>query len=342
MISPYLIAEIGVNHEGNLDLARKMIDQVAESGWNAAKFQTYTADLLASKKYSSAYWDTNEEPETSQYELFRKFRPFTDEDYDTLRNHCESAGVDFLTTAFDAASMSKFAPTMPYVKIASADITNVPLLSQAASYGKHMLVSCGAASIDEITTAVEIAQHGGGEVTLMHCILNYPTPVEKANLGSVLELKAKFPNLAVGYSDHTRYNPTSPLHPLVMAFLLGATVLEKHFTLDRTMAGNDHYHAADFAGLVSLKASIEEALLMFGTGIDESLTWQTIAREQARRRIFANKDIPKGSVLCAGDLVPLRASEGIPVSNWRAVIGSETSRFVAAGEPIRENDLQNN
>ena len=337
---PYLIAEIGVNHEGSLDKAFEMIDQVAEAGWSAAKFQTYSADLLASKSFSKAYWDLSEEPEESQHALFSKYKSFNPSEYEELIERCRSKSIDFLTTAFDEESMKFFLPLMPLVKIASADITNVPLIRLAASGGKPLIVSCGAANLEEVQAAVDIATSDGNyQISLLHCVLNYPTDSGNAHLNGIRELKESFPNLGVGYSDHTKYDPSAPVQPSTVAFILGAELIEKHFTYDRTLPGNDHYHAADYEGLVEIRRQIEVASKLIGEGITKALESQLESRSQARRRIVASRKICEGSFITADDIIPLRASWGIEVSQWDEVLGREAQMDVNTGTPLTWTNL---
>lgn len=336
---PYLIAEIGVNHEGNLDKAIEMVENVAKSGWDAAKFQTYTADLLASRDHSAAYWDTSEEHEVSQYALFSKFKSFSASEYQILMDRCSSLGIDFLTTAFDSESLSYFGPRMPKIKIASADITNLPLIRQAATFGKPLLISCGAANLREVKVAAAVARKSGARTTLLHCVLNYPTIPERANLNGLVELRENFADLQIGYSDHTRYSENAKIQPTVAAYILGAEIIEKHFTLDRSLPGNDHYHAADTDGLVNIRSQIEDARNLLGGDIESSLAWQTEARQHARRRICASRHLESGLVITESDLIPLRASIGLEVEDWDRVLGRRLNSPVFRGQPIQQEAL---
>lgn len=339
--TPYLIAEIGVNHEGNLQTALEMIDSVCEAGWHAAKFQTYSADSLAAKDLSPAYWDTRAEPETSQYKLFSKFRAFTVEDYNQLELRCQSRGIDFLTTAFDRDSMAYFSKRLTRIKIASADLTNRPLVRQAAASGKPLILSCGAAAVSEIRNCVEDAvDAGASDITLLHCVLNYPTQHSNANIEGVRQLMGEFPNLSVGYSDHTKYSPDDRIQPCALAFILGATIIEKHFTHNRDLPGNDHYHSADLEGLVRIREQIDAAHELLGSGLEAALDVQYLARENARRRIFAETDLEAGATITEQDLIPLRGNTGIEVVHWDEVVGSIATAYIGQGNPIEWSLIQ--
>ena len=168
-LNPYVIAEIGVNHEGSLERAQRLIEAAARGGAHAAKFQTYKAELLAAKTTSPAYWDQTKEATSSQYELFQRWDNFGDSEYETLARTCADVGIDFMSTPFDFEAANSLAPLMPAIKIASADITNVPLIRLVASKGKPVIISTGAATLEEVRTAVEIATAAGAEnITLLH------------------------------------------------------------------------------------------------------------------------------------------------------------------------------
>ena len=245
--SPYVIAEIGVNHEGSIELAKKMIDLATEGGANAAKFQTYKAEKLAVKD-SPAYWDTTQEETTSQYQLFKKYDSFEKVDYIELKDYCDQKGIDFLSTPFDVESVSYLSDLMPFFKIASADITNIPLLREVAKYKKPVILSTGASTIPEIENAInELLVNGIKEIGLLHCMLNYPTDYKNAGLSMIKTLKRLFPNRMIGYSDHTM--PEVDMLTVTTAVTLGARIVEKHFTHDKSLLGNDHYHAMDINDL---------------------------------------------------------------------------------------------
>lgn len=333
--TPYLIAEIGMNHEGSLSKAIEMIRQVASAGWHAAKFQTYTADRLASATASPAYWDTSLETETSQHELFQRWKPFSAKDYKTLEIACGEVGIDFLSTPFSIEDYELLPKSMKYIKIASADITNVPLLEFLGSRRKPLLLSTGAANDQEIQESMGILRKAGAtDITLLHCILNYPTEVSDANLWRISDLMDKFPETKIGYSDHTKYRETSVLDACSVAWLLGAEVIEKHFTWDRTLKGNDHYHAADSLGLERISTFIREAAAYIGPGEKSLLEIQEVARNNARRRIFLKNEIKKGAIICAKDLIALRASHGIEISRWHEVVGKLAVKDQKAEEPL--------
>lgn len=316
---PYVIAEIGVNHEGDLALAKRLIELAARGGAHAAKFQTYKADKIACRD-SPAYWDTTKEPTTSQHALFRKYDSFGIREYQALAEHCRATGIDFLSTPFDLEAVEWLDPLMPMFKIASADITNVPLIRACAARGKPLLISTGASTIEEMWFAVDVASKASASnIALLHCILRYPNEPENARLGMIPLLARTFPDCVIGYSDHVVPDPA--LSALEAATLLGACVLEKHFTHDKTLPGNDHYHAMDETDLRRFmdKLARYQAMIAF-PGTERDLEGD--ARLHARRSIVAARRIAAGAVLAAQDLIAKRPAHGISPVYWDEVIGS--------------------
>jgi len=342
-MDPYIIAEIGVNHEGSVSRAIGQIEAAARAGAHAAKFQTYKADLLASREMSPAYWDTNREPTSSQYELFRRYDAFSTEEYGLLAQRCAEVGLDFLSTPFDLEAVSMLEPLVPAFKVASADLTNVPLIRAIVDTGKPVIMSTGAATLEEIRSAVRLVDpNEPARFALLHCVLRYPTPPNLANVSAISTLAAEFEGVAkVGYSDHVAPSADGSLPALEIAAILGATVLEKHFTDDRRAPGNDHYHATDEAGLRAFVDRLEQLRELNGTG-EIDVQSQTRAIQNARRRIFVTANIPSGTVLEPHLLRPLRASTGLEISEWDSVLGRRVSRSLAEGQPLLESDLAPN
>lgn len=335
-MNPYVIAEIGVNHEGDLERAKRLIDQAKQGGAQAAKFQSYKADLIASR-HSPAYWDTTKEPTRSQHELFRRYDVFGPEDYAALAEHCRAVGIDFLSTPFDLGAVEFLDPLVPLFKIASADITNIPLLRAIAVRGKPVVMSTGASTLPEIESAVATLKAAGArEVGLLHCVLNYPTPFESARIQGIQTLARTFPEVSIGYSDHTV--PTPGMEVLTTATLLGATVLEKHFTDDKSLPGNDHYHAMDAADLRRLLDALAFQRTILGEP-GRSVDGEGDARLHARRSLVAARDLPQGHVLCPEDLVAKRPGHGISPLHWDEIIGRTLGRDVAADALLSWPDL---
>ena len=195
---PYVIAEAGVNHEGEMDLAIRLIEEAAEGGAHAIKFQTYKAESLASKD-SPSYWDLNKEPTRNQVELFKKYDKFWKKEYEVLKKECDKRGIEFLSTPFDTDAADFLNEMMPAFKISSSDITNIPFIEYMCKFGKPIILSTGASNVWEIQQAVELIEKYGNPLSLLHCVLNYPTLDENANLGMILDQKIKFPKAVPGY-----------------------------------------------------------------------------------------------------------------------------------------------
>lgn len=320
---PYIIAEIGVNHEGSLELAKKQIELAKEGGADAAKFQTYKAETIASRN-SPAYWDTRLEPTTSQYELFKKYDSFSEKEYIELALHCEKVGIDFVSTPFDLKSVDFLRPLVPYFKIASADITNLPLIKKVAETQKPIVLSTGASTLEEVEMAVGSISSFKPSIplALLHCILNYPTKNENACLRMILGLKNFFPNHMIGYSDHTL--PDSQMQTLITAYSLGAVIIEKHFTHDKSLPGNDHYHAMDARDLKNFVESARKVhALLGGSSEKKPISTEEIAIKNARRSIVTKRPIQAGHSIKEEDLICKRPGFGIAPLYWDQVLNKK-------------------
>jgi sialic acid synthase SpsE len=336
--APYIIAEIGVNHEGSIEAAKALIRMAKAGGADAAKFQTYQADLLAIKE-SPAYWDTSEEATPSQYELFSKFKHFTSSDYVELAKYCAEVEIDFCSTPFDLDAVEMLDPLVNFFKVASADITNVPLLRRIGECGKPVVLSSGASTVDEVRTAcLLLRQSGSGPVIILHCILNYPTKIEDAHLRMIRGLQADFPDHFIGYSDHTK--PTLDMEAMVTASILGAVVIEKHFTLDKSLPGNDHYHAMDARDLTRFRERMAVVGSLLGDLPDKvPLDSEEPARLYARRSVVMAKSVRQGEVITEQDLISLRPGTGIGPEHWDQIVGRSASRDLSTGDQLLWDDL---
>ncbi len=328
---PYIIAEAGVNHEGSMELAKRLIDEALEGGAHAIKFQTYKAATLASKD-SPSYWDTTKEATTSQYELFKKYDKFWKSEYEKLKVYCDKAGIEFMSTPFDVESATFLNDLMPVFKISSSDITNLPFIDYMCRFDKPILLSTGASYLWEVQQAVELIEGHGNPLCLMHCVLNYPTLDENANLGMILNLKEKFPDAVPGYSDHTH---PGEMEVLKAATLLGAVVLEKHFTHDKTLPGNDHYHAMDKEDLKVFHAKMKDTFGILGDFNKQPLQTEYISRANARRSLVADADIPKGTVIEAKHLTWKRPASGISPKEIKVLIGKKAVRDIEFDEVLK-------
>jgi sialic acid synthase SpsE len=334
---PYVIAEIGVNHEGDLGLAMTLIDLAKEGGADAAKFQSYKAGRIASRN-SPAYWDTTKEKTRSQFELFSKYDAFGSEQYAALAAHCGQVGIDFLSTPFDSGAVDFLEPLVPFYKIASADITNVPMLRQVAAKGKPVVLSTGASTLGEIDMAVATLSAAGCiDLVLLHCILNYPCPYENAHLKMIDGLSRAYPENVIGYSDHTV--PEEHMLVLCAAWLKGALVLEKHFTHDKSLPGNDHYHAMDVNDLRRLQQNVDLLQRSLGETHKQPILEEAPAREHARRSIVVDRPMKAGQTITADDITSTRPAHGVSPLYWDQIVGRKVSRDLDEDHVLKWEDV---
>ena len=338
-----LIAEIGVNYydiaakEGITPMAaaKKMIKEAKEAGIHAVKFQTYKAGTLAAKA-SPYYWDITEEPTRSQYELFQKFDSFGEAEYTELKEYSDAVGIEFLSTAFDFESADYLDKLMEVYKISSSDLSNIPFIEYQAKKNKPILLSVGASNKDEIDAALEaIRRFNDKPVVLLHCVLEYPTPLCDANLLKIASLTREYPDVYVGYSDHTK--PTDDCDVIKTAYNLGAVLIEKHFTLDKTLKGNDHYHAMDPEDAKNILNAIDRMDMLRGNGSLKCLDTEGAARKNARRSVVAACDIAKGSIITKEMLTFKRPGVGIAPSKIDTIIGKTASVNIADDTILTED-----
>lgn len=333
LYKPYVIAEIGVNYEGSMKLAKRLVDEAKEGGADAVKFQTYKADTIASKD-SPAYWDTTKEPTKSQHELFQKHQGFWKDEMQELKNYCDEVGIEFMSTPFDVESATFLNEMMDVFKISSSDLTNKPFIEYMCDFGKPIILSTGASHLHEIQEAVSWIEKKGNPLALLHCVLNYPTPDENANLGMILDLKEKFPDKIIGYSDHTL---PKDMKVCEMATMLGSVIIEKHFTHDKTLPGNDHYHAMDKEDLKVYRKNLERTFEILGNFKVEALEDEEPARQNARRSLVAAKFIPQGKVIEESDLTFKRPAHGVSPKFIDEIVGKVANIDINDDDVIKWN-----
>ena len=333
LYKPYIIAEIGVNHEGNMELAKRLIDEAKEGGADAVKFQSYKAETLASKD-SPSYWDINKEPTTSQYKLFKKHDSFWIDEMQELKNYCDKVSIEFMSTPFDIESATFLNDMMDVYKISSSDLTNKPFIEYICKFNKPIILSTGASSLYEIQEAVSWIENSGNPLALLHCVLNYPTSDENANLGMILDLKQKFPDKIIGYSDHTL---PKDMKVCEMATLLGSVIIEKHFTHDKTLPGNDHYHAMDKNDLKTYCSNLDRTFKILGNFKVEALGEEESARINARRSLVANKNIPIGHIITKDDLTFKRPAHGVSPKYIGEIIGKIVDKNINEDDVVQWN-----
>jgi sialic acid synthase SpsE len=330
---PYIIAEAGVNHEGDMNTARRLIEEAKEGGADAIKFQTYKADTIASKN-SPSYWDLSKEPTDSQHKLFQKYDKFWKSEYEALARHCEAVGIEFLSTPFDVESAKFLNDMMEVFKISSSDLNNKPFIDFLCGFGKPMMLSTGASYMWEVEQSASWIEVHGNPVSLLHCVLNYPTDDANANLAMIPELARKFPDLLIGYSDHTL---PKEMKTLEVATLLGARIIEKHFTHDKTLPGNDHYHAMDKEDLKRFHGRMETLMELLGDHRKRPLASEELSRANARRSLVAARAIPAGKVVESDDVTWKRPGKGIDPRDHGRLIGRVAAADIAEDAVLQWN-----
>lgn len=337
-IFPFVVMEIGVNYYeiaqklklSLVESAKLMIDEAANAGADAVKFQIYKAELLATK-HALSYWDTKKEACKSQLSLFKRYDKLQFDEYHELAKYAKSKGVEFLASVFDEQSVELTNELCSAFKIASADITNIPLIKHIARYNKPILLSTGASNIAEIYEALKVIKNeGNNKVILLHCVLAYPAKYEDLNLRAIPYLKSVFPNNIIGYSDHVPPDPNMIV--LTTSVLLGARVIEKHFTLDKNLSGNDHYHSMDPSDLKKFIQNINFLSRILGECMKEPLDSERQARLYARRSITAKIRIPKGTTITRELLAMRRPGTGIPPNFLDLIIGKKVKKTINKDE----------
>ena len=328
-----IIAEAGVNHNGDIAKAKALIDKGAEAGVDYVKFQTFKAEKLVTKQAQRAsYQDKNTQNNDSQYEMLKKLE-LSQALHQELMDYCNQKGVKFLSTGFDSESLVFLAQLgITIAKVPSGEITNLPYLRQVASLFPEVILSTGMATIDEIKDAVKVLIDNGvskDKIIILHCNTEYPTPMEDVNLKAMLHIQREL-GLPIGYSDHTL-----GIEVPIAAVALGATVIEKHFTLDKTLPGPDHKASLEpneLKAMVSAIRNIEKAI--GGSGLKEVSKSEEKNKPIARKSIVAATDIKKGDIFTPENLTVKRPGTGISPMQWDEVIGKEAKRDFQEDELI--------
>lgn len=319
-----VIAEVGVNHNGSLDIARKLIDVAVESGADIVKFQTFSADSLVSKYAEKAEYqkETTNVSET-QYEMIKKLELNRDAHIELI-GHCEKSGAEFLSTAFDHDSIDLLHELgLKRFKIPSGEITNLPYLLKIGKYGKPIILSTGMATIEEIDAALDVLETAGTsrkKITVLHCNTEYPTPMRDVNLRAMLTIRDTF-EVQIGYSDHTLSIEVS-----IAAVALGATVIEKHLTLDRTLLGPDHRSSLEPNELKTMVVAIRNIEQAMGDGIKRPSPSEKKNIPIARKSIVAARNIKKGESFTVENLTIKRPGTGLSPMQWDEVIGKTANK----------------
>ncbi|MDF1813658.1 MAG: N-acetylneuraminate synthase [Verrucomicrobiales bacterium] len=329
----YIIAEAGVNHNGSLDLAKELVLKAKVAGADAVKLQSFKASSLVTQRAKKVgYQQETTEGGDDQLSMLKALE-LTRDEQQMLFQFGRSKGIDIFSTAFDLESLDYLSSLEPPLyKVPSGEITNVPMLQQLGKLGKPVIVSTGMATLGEVDFALQVLLAGGlmrEEITVLHCSTQYPTPMEDVNLRAMLTLESAFPGVNVGYSDHTR-----GVEVAVAAVALGATVIEKHFTLDQSMEGPDHRASLEPEELAQMVSSIRNVTAALGDGFKAPTRQELLNRNGVRKSIVASVEIRKGETLNEQNLTTKRPASGIPANRWNEVLGRPACRDFAADECI--------
>lgn len=334
-MSVYIIAEAGVNHNGSIKLAKKLIDMAKQCGADAVKFQTFQAEESTGAKADKAeYQKKNDETIESQFSMIKKLElPF--KDFTILKQYCEELEIDFISTPDGEQSLKCLIDlNVSKIKIGSTEVTNSPFLKKIAESKKKVILSTGMSTLGEVEKAVDILQENGADaVELMHCTTDYPTNVEDVNMKAMLTLKNAF-QLPVGYSDHTL-----GFEAAVAAVTMGAVTIEKHITLDREMKGPDHKASMPPAEFAEYVEHIRNTEKLLGNGRKKPTAKERTIMKQVRRSILSTRDLKIGTILSEEDLCLKRPGTGIAPEFLPLLMGRELKRDIEKEEPIMWQDV---
>ncbi len=329
MSKTLIIAEAGVNHNGDIHLAKKLIDTALEAGCDVVKFQTFKVDSLVSSAASLAdYQKQNTGKDESQKEMLSRLS-LSYADFEALKHYCDEKGIEFLSTPFDIDSIHFLDNLVSFWKIPSGEITDYPYLVEIAKTHKKVILSTGMSSLDEVEAAIKLLQsNGAGEISLLHCTTEYPAPFNSVNLRAMNTLKEKF-DIPVGYSDHTK-----GISVPIAAVAMGATIIEKHFTLDRNMEGPDHKASLEPDELKEMVDAIRNVEKSLGDGIKVIQDAEAKNKSVVRKSIVAKTDIKKGDIFTEYNITTKRPGAGLTPMKWPEVIGKKATKNYTVDEMI--------
>lgn len=335
----FVIAEIGVNHNGDVDLARRLIDVAADAGADAAKFQTFRADDLIVEGTEAVDYQKKDNADLTQYDLLKKLE-LSNDAHQALVEHCKVRGIEFMSTGFDEQSLQFLIDLgIRRIKIPSGEITNTPLLEKAAAACLPIIVSTGMATLEEVRASVDTIRAvwtslaHEGDLIVLHCTSAYPAELSDVNLSAMATLSRELGE-AVGYSDHTEGILVSAL-----AVAAGAQLIEKHITLDKSMEGPDHAASLEPSELAQMIRDIRQVELILGDGVKAPVASELETRALVRKGLKFARALPEGHVLTRHDLVALRPETGLAPSSLRDLLGKTLSVAVAAHQAVAVEHL---
>lgn len=327
-----IIAEAGVNHNGDLELAKQLISVASEAGADLVKFQTFNASRLATRSAKKAdYQNQTTDSQESQHEMLRRLE-LNAEMHVELIAHCTASNIGFFSTGFDIESVNLLVSLgQDHFKIPSGEITNLPYLRHIGQLGKAVILSTGMATLGEIEAAIDVLEHAGtprAKMTVLHCTTEYPTPMAEVNLRAMQSIHTAF-GVAVGYSDHTR-----GIEVAIAAVAMGACVIEKHFTLDRNLPGPDHKASLEPEELKAMVVAIRNIEVALGDGLKRLTPSEAKNKPIARKSLVASQAIKPGEVFSIENVTAKRPGTGISPMRWDEVIGRPAPRDFSADEMI--------
>lgn len=331
MSKVFIIAEAGVNHNGDIETAKRLVDEAAKAGADAVKFQTFKAENLVCKNAKKAEYQLQTTDKTeSQYFMLKRLE-LTEEMHWKLLEYCKEKSIIFLSTPFDIGSIRMLgAMAIPIIKIPSGEITNFPYLREAAGQHKKVILSTGMSSLTEVRNALNVLmENGAKDITVLHCNTQYPTPLSDVNLLAMVSMGKEL-GIPVGYSDHTQ-----GIEVPLAAVALGACVIEKHFTLDRNMEGPDHKASLEPSELKTMVDGIRRIELALGKGVKQASASEKANIDIVRKSIVAAKPIKRGEVLTEENLATKRPGTGICPMRWNEIIGMTAERDYETDEMIQ-------
>ncbi|MDP2684171.1 MAG: N-acetylneuraminate synthase [bacterium] len=332
----FIIAEAGVNHNGDLDLAFKLIDVAVDAGVDAVKFQTFNAETLVTRDAKQAeYQSQNIGKEESQFEMLKRLE-LSKEDHKELFDYANKSGIIFLSTPFsDIDTDFLDGLGVPLFKVGSSDTNNYPSLRHIASKGKPMIVSSGMSTLEEVCEAVSVMKDSGNnDIVILHCNTQYPTPMEEVNLLAMLTMKEKC-DVLVGYSDHT-----TGIEVPIAAVALGAVVIEKHFTLDRNMEGPDHKASLEPAELQAMVKAIRNTEKALGSSEKKPTEVAVEVAQVAQKSLISARNIKAGEIINKEDIVIKRPGSGIKPKELEKVVGKKALVDIPADTMIKWEDIK--
>jgi len=338
MAKTLIIAEAGVNHNGNLELAKRLIDVAAVAGVDYVKFQTFKAKRLVSKNAKKAAYQIENTASTgSQYDMLKKLE-LDVANHHILVDYCNSKNIKFLSTGFDLESLDLLNElNIDLFKVPSGEITNLPYLKKIASFGKPVILSTGMCTMQEVKAALDVMTNNGiskKNITILHCNTDYPTDINDVNLNAMLTIQKEL-DVSVGYSDHTL-----GIEVPIASVAMGAVCIEKHFTIDRTMEGPDHKASLEPSELNAMVNAIRNIEKAMGNGIKKPSKSEEKNIDIARKSIFLNTDLEKGEIIENNNLIAKRPGSGISPMEWEKIVGKKTTKKVVKGEMLTLNDFK--